>query len=1091
MSDNAFRTYRRAREAQLVRNEARHIRSKISDARGSRHDAGVRWPFELLQNALDAGPRPGREHVEVWLRRSGDSFSFEHDGAFFTPRDLAALLSGGSGKEFESEDTTGRFGTGFLVTHVLASRTSVSGVLMSADHCERFSLVLDRGGDEDSIVENIAACDAAIQSASFLDCTDDVPSATFTYLTDDASSLDRGLISFRSAIAYLFATCERLRRVHIEMDDDPAEVWEAEVATMRHEHGAVVYRRDSLWRRGTEAMEYRSVRVSMTSAASTSAIAVLVRNDSTWRLSAPDVDFPRAFCRYPIRSSAFLPINAILDAPFDLDQERRRILLDNEAARIAFRSAVTAVVPLVRIAFDEGWEGRHWLARAAPSPSSFADKDDAQETAWITAEIRFLADQLSKLPLVTTRQGVRPAVENDDNEWFADFVDVTKDSTSMLRLWPLVDDATGLCPPIEEEAVVWATIARGWRELGVKVAEIGLAALAKSVKGDAERIDELSVRCDPRAWLTRFLELVGECWVRHGVTATLLDGILPNENGDLIARRGLHRDEGIPGALKDVASILGCDVRSRLVDPTLVQLARDSSLRHVDGALEAAVPAAMSEESVMDECVRTLEKRFPKHVAQNEEVRPLILGSIQLLDYLTNRCDGATWANRIPLLASDGSFARTTPQRRMMAPVECWDERARPFADAYPSDRILAKEYVGTRAASALVEWGIAHSGPLTNTTPSDPIKDDRLRCLAIEGEDTANAHVAGETFSQIALLHELIPRCQTSVDAACLLGLALCYVAPADSTWRESRSVTGRRAGADVALTLRGGLWLADLRSRAWVPLRSDDGKTSPVVPTAEGLKHLLQPSWLHENQAAHEALALFGFDALDLQLLSAPDEESLQRLRDQLALLVELAKANPGTLVQVQADLEDRRTREQTVARCRKFGLDVQEAVRLALKVHGLVVEVVDHGYDFEVTDDLETVASRFEVGSYFVEVKATTHGDAKLTPKQAETASKNAGRYVLCVIDLRTVPDQRLDEAWTPDDVVPLARVVAGIGERVLSTWALVEEARSGEVGLRNERALRYAVPPNVWEHGCSIAEWIAHAFTHRAASTAPAM
>ena len=36
------------------------------------------------------------------------SVLFEHDGAPFTTTELAALLSGGSSKEFESEITTGR-----------------------------------------------------------------------------------------------------------------------------------------------------------------------------------------------------------------------------------------------------------------------------------------------------------------------------------------------------------------------------------------------------------------------------------------------------------------------------------------------------------------------------------------------------------------------------------------------------------------------------------------------------------------------------------------------------------------------------------------------------------------------------------------------------------------------------------------------------------------------------------------------------------------------------------------------------------------------------------------------------------------------
>jgi hypothetical protein len=105
---------------------------------------------------------------------------------------LAALLSGGSSKEFESEETTGRFGTGFLVTHVFSPKTTVSGIFKTSETFERFALVLDRAPDEDSIAA-IEACDAAIRSASPLPTTNGVPSASFSYLTDDAETLRRGI----------------------------------------------------------------------------------------------------------------------------------------------------------------------------------------------------------------------------------------------------------------------------------------------------------------------------------------------------------------------------------------------------------------------------------------------------------------------------------------------------------------------------------------------------------------------------------------------------------------------------------------------------------------------------------------------------------------------------------------------------------------------------------------------------------------------------------------------------------------------------------------------------------------------------------
>ena len=155
MSEKAYKIYEEALKEQHSRNEARRIRTRVDQARQSPHSAGIRWPFELLQNALDAGPREGRPAVTVRLRCYPTKVVFEHDGVPFTSDELAALLSGGSSKDFESEATTGRFGTGFLVTHVLAEKTRLRGLLQLDTSCESFDLTLDRGGDEDAILANI------------------------------------------------------------------------------------------------------------------------------------------------------------------------------------------------------------------------------------------------------------------------------------------------------------------------------------------------------------------------------------------------------------------------------------------------------------------------------------------------------------------------------------------------------------------------------------------------------------------------------------------------------------------------------------------------------------------------------------------------------------------------------------------------------------------------------------------------------------------------------------------------------------------------------------------------------------------------
>ena len=95
MSKTALNEFKRAREDQLTRNDARRIRTRVEAAQNAAV-AGRRWPFELIQNAHDAGPRDGDERVEIIFRLLDDNLVVSHTGKPFSAQELAALLSGGS-----------------------------------------------------------------------------------------------------------------------------------------------------------------------------------------------------------------------------------------------------------------------------------------------------------------------------------------------------------------------------------------------------------------------------------------------------------------------------------------------------------------------------------------------------------------------------------------------------------------------------------------------------------------------------------------------------------------------------------------------------------------------------------------------------------------------------------------------------------------------------------------------------------------------------------------------------------------------------------------------------------------------------------
>lgn len=109
-----------------------------------------RWAWELLQNAKDSIADDENRTVAVQVILSTNKVEFKHNGKHFSEQDIRGLINQISSKEvLEGEQTkkTGRFGTGFLTTHLLSKSIEVKGIV-EAETSELFSFQfpLDREG---------------------------------------------------------------------------------------------------------------------------------------------------------------------------------------------------------------------------------------------------------------------------------------------------------------------------------------------------------------------------------------------------------------------------------------------------------------------------------------------------------------------------------------------------------------------------------------------------------------------------------------------------------------------------------------------------------------------------------------------------------------------------------------------------------------------------------------------------------------------------------------------------------------------------------------------------------------------------------
>lgn len=114
---------------------ARDILNGIKEWRSNRiSTAKRRWLFELIQNAGDTAKARRNDNIGIEIDKNENSITFKHNGGYFTLDEISAVIYGGSTKPYAPEsEYMGRFGIGFLVTHVVSRMVKTSGFVRESE----------------------------------------------------------------------------------------------------------------------------------------------------------------------------------------------------------------------------------------------------------------------------------------------------------------------------------------------------------------------------------------------------------------------------------------------------------------------------------------------------------------------------------------------------------------------------------------------------------------------------------------------------------------------------------------------------------------------------------------------------------------------------------------------------------------------------------------------------------------------------------------------------------------------------------------------------------------------------------------------
>lgn len=321
------------------------ILTKMEELRGDREELKElkrrRWVWELIQNANDCC---GNKTIDIFIQTNDNCIVFSHNGNCFTFQNMVDLITQISTKR-KDDEKVGKFGTGFIATHLLSSKVRIKGFYHSdikSDKYKKMDLLLDRSG------ENYKDICQAINNA--FDELDNLG------LAEEVSYIDSGMITTSFCYEYDFHDVEVNEAVTKGFED-----WEKTiplVMVFAKNIGTVTFNdisvKKEILQGGSENVKTFEIRftklgniykreyvtVISNSDMMVDVACVASNKDGKWRIEEMQ-NYPKLFCTFPlIGTENFTFPVAINSKKFHVSQERNDILESVEENKIILEEAL-------------------------------------------------------------------------------------------------------------------------------------------------------------------------------------------------------------------------------------------------------------------------------------------------------------------------------------------------------------------------------------------------------------------------------------------------------------------------------------------------------------------------------------------------------------------------------------------------------------------------------------------------------------------------------------------------------------------------------------------------------------------------------
>lgn len=535
-------------------------------------NAQRRWIWELLQNAKDVAFEDQLLEIEVNIEELNETkrVSFSHNGKPFTVDNITFLIKQVSTKERNTTEnkeiskTTGKFGTGFLTTHLLSEKVIVSGVLKDPElDYRKFILPLDRSGRTpgqimESVNNSISVIDTLDSQTELTHYNPKKNNTSFSYSLDEEglNVAKIGIDDLHQSLPYTLAFLPSIKSVSIKHENVVYEVSGTENLTTGIKV-STIHRKSS-----SETTEIKIITLEKKD--TTIAVEIELYNGIT-NLKDVSNKMPKIFCDFPLIGTNDFSLPFVINNPnFNPTEPRDGVWLtdhNNEPKILEnkeiFLNSLELYFELLDFAIKNDW-GNIFLLANTDTP---ADKYWFYKS-WFEENIQKpIRNKLLKLPIITLENGSRTAIQNEEGKANIYFPYHSKEDV-LERIWDLEYKLFPDKVPAKKDIHNWYSVI--WNDCY----KDNLKEITEFIV-EEKSIDELSKRLNNNTeesieWLNEYFDLLNfeEKFIENIIRDKF--SVIPNQKGIFKKKSALTIDKQIEDELKNVLEILGINLREIL-----------------------------------------------------------------------------------------------------------------------------------------------------------------------------------------------------------------------------------------------------------------------------------------------------------------------------------------------------------------------------------------------------------------------------------------------------------------------------------------------------------------------------------------------